>query len=147
MKVCLVSSPGGHLRQLLQLEPTLRKYSYFYIINRRSPLKDEILKKSYFISRSHKDWKFFLNLVEAFNILRKERPGVIISTGAGCAVPVSLVGKFIFGCRVVFIESFAALRKPTLTGRIMYFISDVFYYQWEGLSRYYPKGIYGGTIY
>jgi UDP-N-acetylglucosamine:LPS N-acetylglucosamine transferase len=147
MKICLVSSAGGHLYQLIQLEPLFSSHDHFFIINNRTPLKDGILNRAYFISRSHKDWKFFLNLVEAFRVLRKERPDVIISTGAGCIVPVSIVAKLFFGCPTIYIESFAAVYRPTLTGRIMYRLADKFLYQWEYLSRVYPKGIYSGSIF
>lgn len=147
MKICMVSSPGGHLREIIQLEPVFKPHSYFFIINDRTPLKQEILERTYFISRSQRDWKFFLNLVEAFQILRKERPDVIISTGAGCIVPVSIVAKIFFGCPTIYIESFAAVYRPTLTGRIMYRLADKFLYQWEYLSRVYPKGIDSGSIF
>ena len=147
MKICLVSSAGGHLRQIMQLATVFRQYHYFFIINNRVPLKAEILDKTYFIARSHKDWKFFLNLIEAFIILKKEKPDVILTTGAGCAVPVSIVGKIFFHCAIIYIESFAAVSRPTLTGRIMYRIADKFLYQWKYLSNYYPKGLFAGGIY
>ena len=147
MNICLVCSAGGHLRQIIQLEPVIKEHSYFFIINNSTPLKKEILDRTYFISRSHKDWKFFLNLVEAFKILRKERPDIIITTGAGCAVPVTIIGKIFFKCPVIYIESFAAIHRPTLTGRIMYWIADRFLYQWEYLKQFYPKATFSGAIF
>ena len=147
MKICLVCSAGGHLRQLIQLEPVFGRHEHFFIINNRTPLKREILERTYFIARSHKDWKFLVNLVEAFRILLKERPDVIISTGAGCAVPVALVAKLFFRHPVIYIESFAAVHRPTLTGRIMYRMADKFLYQWEHLANFYPRATYAGAIF
>jgi len=146
-KICLVSSPGGHLEQILQLEPICKKYEYFFIVNDIKYLRRDILERTHFITKSQRDWKFFINLIEAFRIFYKERPSVIISTGAGCAIPVSLVGKFIFECKVIYIESFASVYRPTLTGRIMYYIADLFIYQWEYLRQYFQKGILGGPIF
>lgn len=146
MKICIISSVGGHLTEVLQLKDIYMKYDFFFVINDKRNISEEINERAYFITHSERDWKFLINLYEAFNIFRKERPNVILSTGAGPAVPVSLVGKF-FGCSIIFIESFAAVERPTLTGRIMYYIADKFFYQWEKLGKYYPKGIYGGSIF
>ena len=122
------------------------KYDHFYVINEKRNISVEVNSNTYFITHSERDWRFFLNLYEAFRILQKERPDAILSTGAGPAVSMSLVGK-IFGSSIIFIESFAAVIRPTLTGRIMYYIADRFYYQWKSLKRYYQKGIYGGSIF
>jgi UDP-N-acetylglucosamine:LPS N-acetylglucosamine transferase len=99
-----------------------------------------------FISHSERDWKFFVNLAEAYSILRKERPGAILSTGAGPAVPFALVGRFLFGCRIVFVETITRVNRPSLTGRIMYWIAHDFFYQWEPLRRFFPRGVFGGRI-
>lgn len=147
LKICIVSSVGGHLRDMLQLMPVYGRYEHFYIINDRKQLRKDVMEKTYFIAHSERDWKFFLNLAEAYRILAKERPHVVLSTGAGPAVPVSLVAKYAFGCRVIFIEHFTAVYKPTLTGRIMYRLADRFLYQWRYLRRFFPKGTYGGWVY
>ncbi|MFQ5802358.1 MAG: PssD/Cps14F family polysaccharide biosynthesis glycosyltransferase [Candidatus Methylomirabilales bacterium] len=147
MKVCLVCSPGGHLRQLLRLLPVVGDAEYFFIVNNKIPLAPNFVGRTHFITKAHRDWRIVLNLIEAFRILRRERPDVIISTGAGCAVPVSLVGRLAFGCRILFIESFAAMERPSWTGRVMYWLAHRFAYQWEHQRRWYPKGVYGGQIF
>jgi len=101
--------------------------------------------KTYFIRHSERDWLFFFNLLEAWKILRKERPRVILSTGAGPVVPFALVGKLL-GVKTIFVETFTRVTKPSLTGRIMYRLADRFFYQWKPLESYFPKGIYGGPL-
>jgi UDP-N-acetylglucosamine:LPS N-acetylglucosamine transferase len=88
---------------------------------------------------------FFLNLLEAWKILRMEKPRLILSTGAGPVVPFTLVGKFL-GIKTVFIETFTRVTKPSLTGRLMYWLADRFFYQWRLLETFFPKGIYGGPL-
>ena len=146
MKICITSSVGGHLTEVMQLKEIYLKYEHFFILNDKNNLPEELKEKTYFITHSERDWKFLVNLYEALKILWKERPDVIISTGAGPAVPISIISKF-FGCSIIFIESFAAVKHPTLTGRIMYYLADKFYYQWKYLEKFYPKGIYGGSIF
>jgi beta-1,4-N-acetylglucosaminyltransferase len=47
----------------------------------------------------------------------------------------------------IFIESFAKSSIPTLSGRIIYPIADLFIVQWGGTKKRYPKAVYGGSIY
>ena len=101
--------------------------------------------KTYFIRHSERDWLVFVNLWEAWQILRNERPGLILSTGAGPVVPFSLAGK-ILGIPTLFVETFTRPHAPSLTGRIMYRLADRFFYQWQELGRYFPRGTYGGPL-
>ena len=146
MKICIVSSCGGHLTEVRTLKSVYEQHSNFYVLNDKAILPSDMEGKTYFISHSERDWRFFLNLYEAARILLKERPNVILSTGAGPAVPFSLVGRLFFGCRIIFIETITRIDKPSMTGKIMYWIAHDFYYQWEKLARFFPKGKYGGPV-
>jgi beta-1,4-N-acetylglucosaminyltransferase len=144
-KICIVSSCGGHLTEIRLLRAIYHTYEHFYVINERIPLPEDMMGKTYFIRHSERDWLFFVNLWEAWRILTREKPSIILSAGAGLAVPFALVGK-IFGIRNVFIESFARVHAPSLTGRIMYVLADRFFYQWRSLASSYPRGTCGGPI-
>jgi beta-1,4-N-acetylglucosaminyltransferase len=146
MKVCLVSSAGGHLTEVQILSSVYCRYEYFFVLNSKITLTEEMIGHTYFIKHSERDWKFFINLVESFKILWSERPTVILSTGAGPAVPISLIGRYFFSCKIIFIETLAAVERPSLTGRIMYTFAHHFFYQWPGLSKYYPRGVFGGPL-
>ena len=143
--ICLVSSCGGHLTEVLALRPTYAQHPHFFVINQPISLPKEMDGKAYVIRHSERDWLFFVNLWEACCILRRERPAIILSTGAGPAVPFALIGKLL-GIKNVFIECSTQISQPSLTGRIMYYLADRFFYQWEGLRRFYPKGTYGGVL-
>jgi beta-1,4-N-acetylglucosaminyltransferase len=146
MKVCIVSSCGGHLTEVRQLRSAYSKYEHFYVLNDKAQLPDDMLGKTYFIRHSERDLLFFVNLWEAFEILRREKPDVILSTGAGPVVPFALLGRWLFRTRVIFIETITRVHQPSLTGRIMYYLSHRFFYQWEPLAKYFPKGTYGGLL-
>ncbi len=49
--------------------------------------------RTHFIRHSERDWLFLVNLWEAARILSRERPDVILSTGAGPVVPFALVAR------------------------------------------------------
>jgi len=146
MKVCIVSSCGGHLTEVRLLRPAYAHLTHFYVLNDQALLPEDMAGRTYFIAHSERDWKLLLNLVEAFRILRRERPAAILSTGAGPAVPFALVGRLFFGTRVIFVETITRIAKPSLTGRIMYLLAHDFYYQWKPLARYFAKGRFRGQL-
>src|SRR5262249_38148462 len=143
--VCIVSSGGGHLSEALALRPAYADREHFFVVNQPIPLPKEMEGKTYHVRHSERDWLFFVNLWEAWRILRRERPAVILSTGAGPAVPFAFVGKLL-GIRSLFVECSTQIAHPSLTGRIMYRLADRFFYQWEPLRVHYPKATYGGVL-
>jgi beta-1,4-N-acetylglucosaminyltransferase len=79
-------------------------------------------------------------------MIGRERPDLIVSTGADAGLMVCIAGK-LRGKRIIFIESFCRPVKPGISGRIAYLFADLFIYQWKELAKYYPKGKYGGSIF
>ena len=88
MKICIVSSCGGHLTEVRQLAETYAGFDHFYVLNDTVELPDDMRGRTYFIRHSERDWLLLFNLAEAARILARERPDVILSTGAGPVVPV-----------------------------------------------------------
>lgn len=144
-KICIVSSCGGHLSEVRMHRETYSKYEHFYVLNEKIGLPEDMKDRTYFISLFERDLNFFANLREAWTILRRERPSLIISTGAGIVVPFAIWAR-IFGVPIIYLETLTRISRPSLTARIMYFFSDVFFYQWEGLRSYFPKGTCVGPI-
>ena len=144
-KIGIVSSCGGHLTEIRALRPLYESRDHFYVVNDRITLPPDMEGRTYFIRHSERDALFVVNLLEAWRILRRERPALLISTGAGPIVPFALVGKLL-GIRCLYIEIGTQIESPSLTGRIMYWLADRFFYQWPALQRYFPKGVYGGTL-
>jgi len=144
-KICIVSSCGGHLTEVRMLKSVYEKYDHFYVVNEEIMLPADMEGRTYFIRHSERDLLFFVNLWEAWRILRRERPSLILSTGAGPVVPFAIVGK-LFGIRTVFVESLARIVRPSLTGRIMYYLSDRFFYQWAELEHFFPRAVHGGPL-
>jgi beta-1,4-N-acetylglucosaminyltransferase len=146
MKVCIVSSCGGHLTEVRSLKSAYGRYPHFYVLNDNALLPADMAGNTYFITHSERDWRFLLNLWEALRILQRERPQVILSTGAGPAVPFALVGRFLFGCRIVFVETITRIQAPSMTGKIMYRLAHDFFYQWDDLALFFPHGRLGGPL-
>lgn len=90
MKICLVGSSGGHLTHLYMLKPFWKNKKRFWVTfdkeDARSMLKREKVYSCYYpTNRSLKG--LIINTIIAFRVLRKEKPDLIISSGAAVAVP------------------------------------------------------------
>ncbi len=152
-KLLLISSIGGHLTQLLQLESMFKQYSY-HLVTEKSDIT-EGLKDKYptsllmYGARNYPlryIFKFSYNTIKSLGIFLRYRPDIIITTGAHTAVPMCYIAK-IFRKKIIFIESFAKSTSPTLSGRLVYPIADLFIVQWKSMEKFYPNAIYGGSIY
>lgn len=137
-KFCLVCSGGGHLSEILQIKKNSNIKKFFFIINSKIDFKNK--KKIYFISHGVRGIKLIINFFEIFYIFLKERPDIIVSTGASVALPACIIGKLFFNTKFIFFETITRIKKPSLSGKIMYWLSDEFYYQWKELKFFYPNG-------
>ena len=86
------------------------------------------------------------NLRVAWRVLRRERPDVIVSTGAGVALPFFLLGR-LFGRLCVFVEVYDRVESRTLTGRLCRPLADAFCLQWDRQREVYGHGIVVGPLY
>lgn len=146
MKICIVSSVGGHLTEIRQLKPAYDAYPHFFVLNDKVTLPPDMSDKTYLIAHSERDWRLFVNLWEAYRILRRERPTVILSAGAGPVVPFAIIGNLFFGTYVIYIETITRIHSPSLTGRLMRYLAHRVFFQWEPLAAFFPRGEYGGQV-
>lgn len=149
LKVCLVGSSGGHLTHLYMLKPFWKNKNRFWVTfdkeDAKSLLENEKVYPCYYpTNRSIK--ALIKNLKVAYKVLKKEKPDLIISSGAAVAVPFFYIGK-IMGAKLIYIEVFDRLDKPTMTGRMVYPITDKFIVQWEEERKVYKKAINLGSIF
>ena len=76
----------------------------------------------------------------------RERPNIILTTGALVAYPACVIGKLMVA-KVIFVESFARTKKLSLTGKLVYKFVDLFIVQWPTLSEKHPKAKYYGGLF
>lgn len=149
LKVCLVGSSGGHLTHLYMLKPFWKNKNRFWVTfdkeDAKSLLENEKVYPCYYPTNRSKK-ALIKNLKVAYKVLKKEKPDLIISSGAAVAVPFFYIGK-IMGAKLIYIEVFDRLDKPTMTGRMVYPITDKFIVQWEEQRKVYKKAINLGSIF
>ncbi|GAK07188.1 MULTISPECIES: PssD/Cps14F family polysaccharide biosynthesis glycosyltransferase [Geomicrobium] len=153
-RVLFISSVGGHLTQLMQLQPLMNEYESHMITEKTEVTK--ALKKDHpnlsFLVYGARNYpvrylfKFSFNIIKSLVLFLKLRPEVVVTTGTHTAVPMCYIAK-LFRKKVIYIESFAKTDSPTLSGRMIYPIADLFIVQWKTMLKHYPKAKYGGSIY
>lgn len=152
-KVMFICSVGGHLTQMLQMKKIFDEYDYVLITEKTEVTKE--MKDKYnmeylvYGSRNYLFsyiFKFSFNIIKSLYLFIKYRPKTIITTGTHTAVPMCYIGK-LFRRKIIYIESFAKRTSPTLSGKMVYPIADIFIVQWESMLSIYPKAKCFGPIY
>ena len=71
-------------------------------------------------------------------IIDRERPKLIITTGAGESVPFVVIGK-LFGSQVIFVESITRVNDISLSAKLVLPFIDRLYVRWSSLKAKYPQ--------
>jgi hypothetical protein len=148
MKIALVCSSGGHLAQLHRLEPWWRSHARVWITF-DTPDATSLLEEERAVWAHHPTTRNLPNAVRnlrlAWQVLRAERPDVVVSDGAGIAVPFFLVAKAL-GIRTIFVEVVDRVDSRTVTGRLVYPLTDLFVAQMAEQTRLYPRAVAIGAL-
>ena len=148
LRICLAASAGGHLTQLLKVADTFKSYEVFYVSTLDSIAKTLERKGTFYLigecNREH-PWQSLRVLKNCIRIIIKERPDVIVSTGAGPACLLCIVGKLL-GTKIVWIDSIANIDRLSLSGRLILPLSDLILSQWPEVAKKYKRVEYAGTL-
>ncbi len=164
-KVIYISSMGGHLKELLALKKSMKTFKSYIVTEKteatsflkelekgKSEENEVFFEKVYYLPYGTKKniikylFIFIAMIILSIYLLIKIRPKAIVTTGTHTAVPICYIGK-LFGCKIVYIETFANINSQTLAGKIVYKIADKFIVQWETMKKLYPKADYYGGIF
>jgi UDP-N-acetylglucosamine transferase subunit ALG13 len=147
-KVVLACSTGGHLAQLLRLEQWWSRHDTVWVtfdkVDARSLLAAHETVWAYHPTTRNLP-NLQRNLVLAWRLLRRQRFDVIVSDGAGVAVPFFLLSR-LFGIVTVYIEVYDRIELATLTGRLCQPVTDLFLLQWPEQQSKYRRGIVVGKL-
>lgn len=152
MKICYIASSGGHLSELKNIIFSCRNSDFFIVTesktNKRSVDKNKV---NYYLREINRKELFFVFhfialLFRELFIFLKEKPDIVISTGALVSYPMLKYAK-VFNKKTIYIESFARVYDLSLTGKKLYNKVDLFIVQREELSKKYNKAVYVGNLF
>jgi beta-1,4-N-acetylglucosaminyltransferase len=148
MKVMLVCSAGGHLTQLLRLRPWWERHDRVWVTF-PGPQADSLLAGERMVPAFHPTTRNIPNAARnlrlAASLVRRERPDVLVSDGAGVAFPFFLAARG-YRVRTVYLEVYDRISHPTLTGRLCYPLAELFLVQWPEQAASYPRGQLIGAL-
>jgi len=139
VKVALVASAGGHLSELLVMERAWRGHEHFFVTSGEMvarELGDRYGTRVYVLGEANRKnpLRLVRMLVRCCRIVLKERPDVVLSTGAAVGCLLCTVGK-LARARVVWVDSIANVDRPSLSGRLVRCFADLFIVQWPDLAK------------
>jgi len=174
IKTMIVAGSGGHTAEMLKLVDALSsaynpRHYVVAVTDKMSNDKINSLEKSkqypsseYVISHIPRSREvgqsWFTTVASTLNaclystiLVFKSRPNLLLCNGPGTCLPLCLAAfaRRVFGIeriKIVFIESLCRVNTLSLTGRILYYISDQFVVQWPDLQKKYPLSTYMGRI-
>lgn len=136
------------MTQLLKLHKSWQGCDTFCITT-TNVVTEKVRKygKVYVVGECNRQHPFLAALVlkNCVKIISKERPDVIISTGAAPPCLLCLIGK-LFGAKIIWIDSIANVKRLSLSGRIIRPFADLFLTQWMELAGKYSNVRYEGAV-
>lgn len=149
MKCLLVASSGGHLLELFALRAAWAGQECTWVTFPTADAESLLGEEARLHWAHHPTNRNLPNLLRniglAWTLLRRDRPDVVISTGAGVGVPFIWLGA-LFGIETIFVESITFTDRPSLSARLVYPFVDRYFVQWPMLAQRYAKAQYRGQV-
>jgi UDP-N-acetylglucosamine:LPS N-acetylglucosamine transferase len=137
--VLAVSSGGGHWVELLRIRPALDGADVAYVTVNPEYVRDVQGCRFHIINDATR-WSKVAALWQALRmllILLRERPDVIVTTGAAPGYFAVRMGKW-FGARTIWLDSIANVEELSMAGRMSERFADLWLTQWPHLAK--PDG-------
>ncbi|KAM5162157.1 UDP-N-acetylglucosamine transferase subunit ALG14 [Callospermophilus lateralis] len=87
----------------------------------------------------------------SFPLILQVKPDLVLCNGPGTCIPICISALLlgILGVKkviIVYVESICRVETLSLSGKILFHLSDHFIVQWPTLKEKYPKSVYLGRI-
>lgn len=146
--VLLVGSAGGHLAQLIRLEGWWQAHDRTWVTFDKPDARSLLARESV-IWAHHPTTRNAANLVRnlllAVREVRRIRPDMVVSTGAGVALPFFAMARLL-RIPTVYVEVFDRIDSRTLTGRLCRPFTTRFCVQWPEQQPLYRNSIVIGPL-
>jgi UDP-N-acetylglucosamine:LPS N-acetylglucosamine transferase len=149
LKICLVSSSGGVLLDMLALRPWWERHERVWVAV-DGPDTREALNAERVLWDDEVPVAALLRVVPAvgrsWRMLRRERPQVVVSAGTGVAVGVFIAAK-VLRISTVWLETLNMIGMPGLASRVCMRLADAVLVQRPELVEARRKSVYIGELY
>lgn len=137
-KILAVASSGGHFVQLKILIDmlSLEGVEFIKTVSTTVGKSAVVFKTDYCVDDvSRTDFvKVFMVAAQAIKIILKEKPSLILSTGALPGLVFVAIGR-VFGVKTIWVDSVANPERLSFSGRFAMRISNITLTQWQHLAN------------
>jgi UDP-N-acetylglucosamine:LPS N-acetylglucosamine transferase len=148
LRICLVASAGGHLSELLRIKDSWDKYDSFCLTT-SDVVREELQEygKVYVVGECNRQqpFKVMVVLARCARAVFRERPDILISTGAAVGCIACFLSKLI-GAKIIWMDSITNVERISLSGRMVRYIADLFLVQWPEFNEQYNNVEYVGEV-
>ncbi|MBK6346064.1 MAG: oligosaccharide biosynthesis protein Alg14 [Bacteroidales bacterium] len=134
-KILAVASGGGHWIQLMRLRPAFEGCEVVYISTHEGYQKQVNGSVFYAVTDANR-WnklKLIKMAFEVFRVVSREKPDLIISTGAAPGLLAIVWGK-LTGSKTIWLDSIANVERISMSGRLAKPLANVHLTQWKELA-------------
>ena len=135
-RVLAVASAGGHWIQLLRVAPAFEGCDVAYVTVNPAYRSDVESARFYAVADATR-WsklRLFQLALQLMWVIARERPGLVVSTGAAPGLLALAIGRLI-GARSIWIDSIANVDELSLSGRLARHVAGLWLTQWEHLAH------------
>lgn len=149
-KILLAASAGGHLSQLLQVRSAWGDYKNCVYVSSSEAVREKlmILGKTYITKECNRQQpvRTLKVLIQSFDIVIRERPYIIISTGAAPGLLCCFWAKLLCRSKIVWLDSIANTQTLSMSGRLIKPFADLILTQWGDVAVKYRNVEYTGSV-
>lgn len=135
-KILAIASGGGHWTELMRLREVFNGHNVVFVGVKpfyRSDVDPHQFYTVSDVSRVYNKISIPLLIGKLLFILIKERPAIVITTGALPGALALLLGK-VLGTRTIWIDSIANVEEMSFSGRMAKNFADLWLTQWSHLA-------------
>tara|TARA_X000001036_G_C20542520_1_gene750919 strand:- start:438 stop:881 length:444 start_codon:yes stop_codon:yes gene_type:complete len=144
-KILAISSSGGHWIQMQRIASCFSGNEVVYVSTLEGYAKEVHLSKYYKVKDASAWSKLDLIIVgfQLTNILLKEKPDIVITTGAAPGLLAIVISRFI-GARTIWLDSIANYEQISFSGRLAKYFTHLHLTQWQHLAN--QKTLFLGKV-
>ena len=135
-RVLAIASGGGHWQQLMRLRPAFENQDTVYVTTNAAYEMDVPGSAIFVVTDANRDepLKLIRSAIEVLLRIVKNRPDVVISTGAAPGLFAIIIGRCV-GARTIWVDSIANAEAVSLSGRVALRLAHIVLTQWPHLAQ------------
>jgi UDP-N-acetylglucosamine:LPS N-acetylglucosamine transferase len=146
-RILAVASSGGHWVQLRRIMPAFEESDVAYVTVLES-YRSEVPDNRFYSVSDATRWSKLGLIVLALQlawIIAKEKPSVIVSTGAAPGYFAIVLGR-LYGAKTIWIDSMANIENLSMSGARVGRYADLWLTQWPHLAKSEGPHYAGGVL-